>query len=101
MAPKNKFTREEFVEAALEVVRRQGTGALTAKAVAEKLGVSTRPVFTCFGTMETLREEVRSAAQRLFDSYVTEVSQDTWILFPWDQEAVMAKTIIELKGDAK
>ena len=72
MAPKNKFTREEFVEAALEVVRRQGTGALTAKAVAEKLGVSTRPVFTCFGTMETLREEVRSAAQRLFDSYVTE-----------------------------
>jgi xanthine phosphoribosyltransferase len=29
------------------------------------------------------------------------VSQDTWILFPWDQEAVMAKTIIELKGDAK
>jgi xanthine phosphoribosyltransferase len=26
------------------------------------------------------------------------VSQDTWILFPWDQEAVMAKTIVELKG---
>jgi xanthine phosphoribosyltransferase len=26
------------------------------------------------------------------------VSQDTWILFPWDQEAVMAKTIAELKA---
>jgi len=26
------------------------------------------------------------------------VSQDTWILFPWDQEAVMAKTIIEMKS---
>lgn len=34
----------------------------------------------------------------LVDSFITEVSQDTWILFPWDQEAVMAKTIIELKG---
>ena len=32
------------------------------------------------------------------DTFITEVSQDTWILFPWDQEAVMAKTIIELKG---
>lgn len=72
MAPKNKFTRAEFVAAALEVVRRQGAGALTAKAVAERLNISTRPVFTCFGTMDTLREEVRSAAQRLFDSYVTE-----------------------------
>jgi xanthine phosphoribosyltransferase len=29
------------------------------------------------------------------------VSQDTWILFPWDQEAVMAKTIVEMKGSAK
>ena len=32
------------------------------------------------------------------DTFITEVSQETWILFPWDQEAVMAKTIIELKG---
>ena len=34
----------------------------------------------------------------LVDSFITEVSQDTWILFPWDQEAVMAKTIAELKA---
>jgi len=32
------------------------------------------------------------------DSYITEVSQDTWILFPWDQETVMAKTIVEMKA---
>jgi xanthine phosphoribosyltransferase len=32
------------------------------------------------------------------DSYITEVSQDTWILFPWDQETVMAKTIAEMKA---
>lgn len=33
----------------------------------------------------------------MVDSYITEVSQDTWILFPWDQEAVMSKPIVELK----
>lgn len=72
MAPKNKFTRKEFVTAALRVVRRQGAAALTAKAVAEELGISTRPVFTCFGTMRALREEVYAAAQEVFDEYVTE-----------------------------
>ena len=40
----------------------------------------------------------KPAGRPTVDSYVTEVSQDTWILFPWDQEAVMAKTIAELKA---
>ena len=40
----------------------------------------------------------KPAGRPLVDTFVTEVSQDTWILFPWDQEAVMAKTVIELKG---
>ena len=40
----------------------------------------------------------KPAGRPTVDTYVTEVSQDTWILFPWDQEAVMAKTIAELKA---
>ena len=40
----------------------------------------------------------KPAGRPTVDSFITEVSQDTWILFPWDQEAVMAKTIIEMKG---
>ena len=52
MAPKNKFTREEMVNAALQVVRGKGIDALTAKALAEELGTSTQPVFTCFATMQ-------------------------------------------------
>ena len=58
MAPKNKFTREEMVEAALRVVRKKGIDALTAKALAEELGTSTQPVFTCFGTMDAAKSEV-------------------------------------------
>lgn len=72
MAPKNKFTREEMVTAALNVVRKKGSGALTARAVAEELGVSTQPIFTCFGTMEELREEVFEAAEEKYHSYVLE-----------------------------
>jgi xanthine phosphoribosyltransferase len=29
------------------------------------------------------------------DSYVTEVSQDTWIMFPWDTELQLARPIAE------
>ena len=72
MAPRNKFTREEMVDAALRVVRQNGIESLTAKALAEELGISTQPVFTCFGTMDTVREEVRAAAGRVYDSYVEE-----------------------------
>ncbi len=35
----------------------------------------------------------KPAGRPLVDTYVTEVSQDTWILFPWDAEAQFAPPI--------
>lgn len=40
----------------------------------------------------------KPAGRPLVDTFITEVSQDTWILFPWDTEAVMSKPIVELRG---
>lgn len=71
MAPKNKFTRKEMVAAAVRVVQKRGAAALTAKSLAEELGTSTQPVFTCFGTMEALKAEVYVAVEQLFDEYLT------------------------------
>ena len=70
MAPRSKYTREEMVEAAVRVVREKGIDALTAKALASELGVSTQPVFTCFHTIEEAKREVRTAAERVYDRYV-------------------------------
>ena len=69
MAPKNKFTREEMVEAALRVVRAKGIDGLTAKTLADELGTSTQPVFTAFGSMDAVRREVYVAAVRVYDGY--------------------------------
>jgi AcrR family transcriptional regulator len=69
MAPKNKFTKEEMVEAALQVVRAKGIDGLTAKTMADKLGTSTQPVFTAFGSMDTVKQEVYAAAIRVYDRY--------------------------------
>jgi xanthine phosphoribosyltransferase len=42
----------------------------------------------------------KPAGRPLVDTYVTEVSQDTWILFPWDAEAraVAVDPIVKLRG---
>ena len=69
MAPKNKFTREEMVQAAMRVVRARGLDGLTAKTIADELGTSTRPIFTGFGSMEEVRQEVYAAAVRVYDGY--------------------------------
>ena len=33
----------------------------------------------------------------LVDTFITEVSQDTWILFPWDTESQFVEPIIDIK----
>ena len=33
----------------------------------------------------------------LVDTFITEVSQDTWILFPWDSESQFVQPIIDIK----
>ena len=70
MPPKVKFQKEEIVAAAVDVAREKGAQAVTAREVAAKLGVSTRPIFTYFDTMDELKEAVYEHARMLYRSYV-------------------------------
>ena len=70
MPPKFKFKREEIVEAAVNLTRRGGVDAVTARGIAGELGVSTQPIFTCFKNMEEAKEEVRIYAEKLCHSYL-------------------------------
>ncbi len=58
MPPQVKIHREDIVQAAVQLVREQGIGALGARAVAARLGCSTQPVFSNFPIMEELRRAV-------------------------------------------
>lgn len=66
MPPKAKFTKKEIIDAALQIARTRGMEAITARDVAAQLGVSTRPIFTYFSTMEEVRREVYASAERLY-----------------------------------
>ena len=52
MPPKAKFTQEEIIEAALNIVRTNGYEALTSRALGTYLSSSARPIFTVFKNME-------------------------------------------------
>ena len=69
MPPKPKFTREEIVAAALELVSEKGMSALTSRDLGARLGSSARPIFTVFKSMEEVQEAVRDAAMKRFESY--------------------------------
>ncbi len=70
MPPKPKFTRDEIIDAAYRIVRKQGSTAMTAREVARELGASSSPIFTVFKDMDELRCAVTERAVELFRSYM-------------------------------
>lgn len=73
MPPRPKFTKEEIVAAALELVSERGLEYLTTRNLGEKLGSSARPIFTVFISMDDVQREVRAAALNKFNSYIREI----------------------------
>ena len=69
MPPKPKFTRDEVIATALDMVSREGIEVLTARELGARLGSSPRPIFTLFSSMEEVQEAVRAAALKRFESY--------------------------------
>lgn len=77
MPPKAKFTKEEIIESAFAIVKKQGIEALTARLLAQELGSSARPIFTVFSCMEEVQEEVRKAAMKEFEAYAETAAEYT------------------------
>ena len=77
MPPKPKFTKEEIVAAALELVSEKGIEALTARELGARLGSSARPIFTVFHSMEEVQEGVRAAALKRFEGYAEKAMHHT------------------------
>ena len=70
MPPNVKITKDDIINASLEIVRTEGADALNARRIAGKLNCSTQPVFSNFGTMDELRRTLVAAAESLFWEYV-------------------------------
>ena len=58
MPPKAKFTKNEIVDAAMQIVREQGLEAVTSRELGKRLGSSACPIFTVFSNMEEVKSEI-------------------------------------------
>ncbi|MBO7700105.1 MAG: TetR/AcrR family transcriptional regulator [Eubacteriaceae bacterium] len=77
MPPKSRITREMIADAAVALIREEGYESVNARAVAKKLGCSTQPVMYQFATMEELKREAYSAADRLHTAYLMKTAEGT------------------------
>lgn len=50
-----KFLKEDIIEAASAVVKKEGLSAINARRVAKELGCSVQPIFYQFENMEDLK----------------------------------------------
>lgn len=74
MPRKASFERKQIVEKALQIVRKKGPEALSARALGAALGTSSSPIFTVFKSMDEVMGEVRQLAHQRFDNYVADVT---------------------------
>ncbi len=66
MPPKPKFDREEIIAAAIAIAEEKGIRAITAREVGDRLGCSSRPIFTFFSGMDELLDAVKQTAFTMF-----------------------------------
>lgn len=58
MPPQKRIFRQDIIKAAVELVRKQGTEALSVRNLARELDCSTQPIYSEFENMEALRNEL-------------------------------------------
>lgn len=63
MPRKPKFTKEEVLNSAFDVARKQGIEAVTAASVAANMGYTGSSLFTHFESMDEIKQEVHAMAR--------------------------------------
>jgi AcrR family transcriptional regulator len=68
--PVQKFSREDIIKTAINLLRKEGIAGITARALGAELGTSSRPIFTAFRNMEEVQSETVLAVKAIYNGYV-------------------------------
>ena len=77
MPPKPKYTKEEIAKVALDIVKKEGVSALTARELGNKLHSSASPIFTIFKNMEEVKQAARKLGLKEFEEYASDFQDYT------------------------
>ncbi len=72
MAPRKKFSKQDIINAAFEIARKEGLDAITIRKVAEQLGSSIAPIYVNFKDVEELIQAVVDHTQDVAKQLVLE-----------------------------
>lgn len=68
--PRNyMFTKEQVLDAAIELTREKGFVAVSARSLGGKLGTTSRPIFSHFENMADVQRGIIGAAKKLYKSF--------------------------------
>jgi len=73
MPPKAKVVKEQIVDKAFSILRKEGFQGLTVRRLAGELGCSTQPIYYYFSNMEELKKELYVKAREFFVEYVRSI----------------------------
>ena len=63
------FTKEQVLDAAIELTREKGFSAVSARSLGDRLGTTSRPIFSHFENMADVQKGIISAANTLYQSF--------------------------------
>ncbi len=84
----------------LKPVAGDGTGLLIVDDLVDT-GVTARVVREMLPKAHFATIYAKPSGRPMVDTFITEVSQDTWILFPWDVELQFAQPIAVARGSRR
>jgi len=70
MPAKKQITKDKIIKAAIDIVRKEGMGALNMRAIAKKCNCSTQPIYLSFSGMEELKAEVTKSLLQIFYDFI-------------------------------
>lgn len=73
MPAAKKVSKDEIIDAAVDVLRDGGFSAINARSVAKKLGCSTQPIYFSFKNMEELKAALTDRAIRMHTRHVRDL----------------------------
>lgn len=76
MPPKAKITKEMIVEAAFNIVQKEGVEKVTARSISEQLNCSTQPVLYYFSTVEDIKKLVYKNVDEYHTDYIMDTDTD-------------------------
>lgn len=70
MPPSQKFSREQILQTAYEIAKKEGLDQINARRIAGELKCSTQPIYHNFSTMRELKEQVMERIIATYTAYM-------------------------------